>query len=293
VKERILFVDDEVEVLGGLERAMWSKRDVWELEFVTSGEAALAALNARPFDAVVTDLRMPRMSGMELLAELARLHPRVGRIILTVAMDRKTVDEGRQLAQDYLVKPCNAETLIAVISVRLGIERLARRRGTTSITSPPPPIAQPAMVPVDLNRAIENAIATTRMEWIDVAEMKTELALDLAPVPCLVPEIHLVMMNMIVNAAHAIAHSTVHGGVKGMIRIGTRKNGPATEIHFEDSATWIPASVRDRLFDPSDWDEGPGPWLAVAYDVIRRNGGDLTFKSTRGAGTTFVISLPS
>ena len=78
-KDRILFVDDEPKVLEGLQRSMRKNRDAWEMEFVGGGQEALDLLQRQHFDAVVTDLAMPKMNGMQLLAELARRYPDIGR----------------------------------------------------------------------------------------------------------------------------------------------------------------------------------------------------------------------
>jgi DNA-binding NtrC family response regulator len=68
MKKRILFADDEVMVMDGLQRMLRSMRAEWEMEFVESAEAALRLLDQKPFDVIVSDMRMPRMNGAELLA---------------------------------------------------------------------------------------------------------------------------------------------------------------------------------------------------------------------------------
>ncbi|MCW8921054.1 MAG: response regulator, partial [Sedimenticola sp.] len=75
MKNRILFVDDEQHLLDGLKRSLRGQRNVWDMFFVPSGEEALRMVEAEPFDVVVSDMRMPGMSGAELLERLSTVHP--------------------------------------------------------------------------------------------------------------------------------------------------------------------------------------------------------------------------
>ena len=84
---RILFVDDEPRVLEGLRRMLHSLRNDWEMKFVASGAEALQCLAATPFDVLVTDVRMPEMSGVELLQEVIQQYPEVIRIVLSGTAD--------------------------------------------------------------------------------------------------------------------------------------------------------------------------------------------------------------
>ena len=81
--KRILFVDDQQNVLDGLRRMLHSERSVWEMEFVSSGDAALLACEAHPFDVVVSDLQMPGMDGAQLLGYVRDRYPATARIVLS------------------------------------------------------------------------------------------------------------------------------------------------------------------------------------------------------------------
>jgi putative nucleotidyltransferase with HDIG domain len=107
--KRILFVDDEPNVLEGLRRMLRPMRRQWEMEFVTSGRQALEMLAHSVFDVVVTDMRMPEMDGMALLQEVRSRHPRIVRIVLSGQCDRESVFRSVNLAHQYLAKPCDAE----------------------------------------------------------------------------------------------------------------------------------------------------------------------------------------
>ena len=78
----VLFVDDEPRILNGLRKMLQSMRDEWHMEFAESGAEALERLAAHRFDVLVTDVRMPQMSGGDLLARVQESHPEVARIAL-------------------------------------------------------------------------------------------------------------------------------------------------------------------------------------------------------------------
>ena len=122
-RQRILFVDDELNVLHGLQRMLHSMRDEWAMEFVTSGDAALAVLDREPFDVIVSDIRMPGMDAPALLEEVARRHPGMVRLILSGHAERDAVMRTVSVTHQYLSKPCDARTLKETVA-----RALARRR---------------------------------------------------------------------------------------------------------------------------------------------------------------------
>src|SRR5947209_20004264 len=89
--KRILFVDDEPNVLQGLQRMLRSLRNEWQMDFAGSGPAALEFLARQPYDVLVTDMRMPGMNGLQLLMEVIRLHPQTVRIVLSGQSDEETI----------------------------------------------------------------------------------------------------------------------------------------------------------------------------------------------------------
>lgn len=116
MKKRILFVDDEPEVLSGLRRMLRGLRHEWEMVFTESGKQALDLFAEAPFDVVVTDMRMPEMNGAQLLARITRDFPRAIRIVLSGYSDQDMILKSVCTAHQYLSKPCDAETLKAVIT---------------------------------------------------------------------------------------------------------------------------------------------------------------------------------
>jgi PAS domain S-box-containing protein len=150
--------------------------------------------------------------------------------------------------------------------------------------------------PTDLNGAILSTITVARNEWKYVARMETDLDPDLPLVACLVSDFNQVMLNLIVNAAHAIADSST-GGKLGTITVSTRVSGDQVEVRVKDTGTGIPFQVRDRIFDPffttKEVGKGTGQGLAIARSVVvDKHCGVLNFETEMGAGTTFIVRLP-
>lgn len=110
-KRRILFVDDEPLVLKGLQRTLRKMRHQWELTFTNSGHKALEILGRKPVDVIVSDLRMPKMDGGRLLAEVKRQHPHIVRIILSGQLNQEITLKSVRLAHQSLSKPCDVEVL--------------------------------------------------------------------------------------------------------------------------------------------------------------------------------------
>lgn len=105
--KRILFVDDESNVLDGIRRMLRSSRDAWDMEFVGSGNEALQACDECAFDVVVSDLRMPGMDGAYLLGEIRDLYPGTARIILSGYSDAELAAKAVGVAYRVLAKPCD------------------------------------------------------------------------------------------------------------------------------------------------------------------------------------------
>ena len=109
--KRILFVDDEPNVLDGLRRMLRGMRQQWEMEFAESGPQALRRLAEAHFDVVVTDMRMPGMDGSALLGEVLQQFPSTVRIVLSGQCGRESVLQAVGPTHQFLTKPCDAETL--------------------------------------------------------------------------------------------------------------------------------------------------------------------------------------
>ncbi|MCL6503659.1 MAG: HDOD domain-containing protein [Pirellulales bacterium] len=124
--KRILFVDDQANVLEGLRRLLHPYRHEWEMVFVESGAEALRQLEASPFDVLVTDMRMPGMNGSELLQLVQQRYPQVVRMVLSGHADLIQAERALGTAHQYLSKPCDTQTLRATLVRACAVkERLA------------------------------------------------------------------------------------------------------------------------------------------------------------------------
>jgi HD-like signal output (HDOD) protein/CheY-like chemotaxis protein len=122
---RVIFVDDEPRVLEGLKRMLRPKRNEWEMTFVGSGQEALAALRSQPCEVVVTDMRMPGMSGAELLEVVQREYPDTIRLILSGQAETESVMKALGVSHQYLAKPCDADILQGSIARAFTLRDLA------------------------------------------------------------------------------------------------------------------------------------------------------------------------
>ena len=113
--KRLLFVDDEPQILDGLRDALHKQRRHWDMTFCTSGQDALRAMQVGAFDVVVSDMRMPGMDGAELLQRIKQLHPATVRIVLSGQADRELVMRLLPVSQQFLTKPCSADELRVVL----------------------------------------------------------------------------------------------------------------------------------------------------------------------------------
>ena len=152
--------------------------------------------------------------------------------------------------------------------------------------------------PLDLNHAIESTITVARNEWKYVSDVETDFDVSLPPISCQPGEFNQVILNLIVNAAHAIADVIAKGGPeKGKIRIQTRNCPEWVEIRVQDTGSGIPEKVRARIFDPffttKEIGKGTGQGLAIARSVVvDKHDGTIHFETEEGKGTTFIIQLP-
>ena len=111
MKKKVLFVDDEVMVLQGLQQMLCTMGQEWEFEFAESGADALARMVHEPFDAVVADMRMPSMTGAEFLNEVMRQHPKMVRLIVSEPKDADYTNRCVGSTHDARLKPLSHNDL--------------------------------------------------------------------------------------------------------------------------------------------------------------------------------------
>ncbi len=225
------------------------------------------------------------IEGLERVAT----HARAGHV------DRDLLDEVEQMQATADVDYLREEIPKAIDQSLDGIQRISM------IVSAMKEFSHPDLgnkVAADLNKAIETTVTVARNEWKYVAEMQLELDTNLPRVECVLGEINQVILNLIVNSAHAIADKYGDGATgKGTITVSTRSDGDGVEVRVSDTGTGIPEKHRARMFTPffttKGVGKGTGQGLAIAYNVItKKHGGTIRFETETGQGTTFFIRLP-
>lgn len=153
-----------------------------------------------------------------------------------------------------------------------------------------------ALAPLDLDSVVETTLVVAKSEYKYVAEVECDLG---APAEIMADrgDIGQVVLNLIVNAAHAIADHTDDGSL-GKILVQTRTVAGGAEISITDTGGGVPATIRDRIFDPffttKEPGRGTGQGLAIAHNiVVERHGGRLDLEVDEGTGSTFRIFLPA
>ncbi len=150
----------------------------------------------------------------------------------------------------------------------------------------------------DINKAIKNTITVTRNEWKYIADMVTDFDSTLPPLSCLPGDFNQVLLNIIMNAAHATADFVGDNpGKKGTIAVSTHNDDQWAEIRIRDTGSGIPEKIRSRIFDPffttKEVGRGTGQGLAISRSVVvDKHGGTINIETEMGKGTTFIIRLP-
>ncbi len=158
----VLFVDDEPRVLKGLERMLHGRRQEWTMCFAASAEEALALLEREAFDAMVTDLRMPGLDGVELLRSVQKQWPQTARIVLSGEMDQQAALKTVGCAHQYLLKPCDPERLQRVLEQIFANGRLVDDRNLRSLLARMDTLPSLPAIYVEIQSEIQSPNASFR-----------------------------------------------------------------------------------------------------------------------------------
>ena len=210
---------------------------------------------------------------------------------LTDELIKAAEEQIEEFDLDYLEE----EIPVAIQHTLKGVGRIAKIVQAMKIFAHP---GGEEKEPADINKEIEKTITISRNEWKYVAELITDFDESLSLVPCFQAELNQVILNMIVNAAHAIAEANKDNPSQmGTIRISTRREDNWAKIYISDTGTGIPQEIQHKIFDlfftTKEPGKGTGQGLAISFSVIaEKHKGTINLESREGKGTTFIISLP-
>lgn len=183
------------------------------------------------------------------------------------------------------------EVPLALAQALEGVERVARI-GRAMKALGHPDDGHPCQV--DLNRVLVDACTVAHNAIKHVAEVEQDLG-DLPPVRCQAGDIGQVFLNLLVNAADAVAEAVAGTGTRGRITLRSRRSGSAVVVTVADTGTGIAPMVADHVFEPffttKEIGQGTGQGLALARAVVDHHGGSIRFDTGAG-GTTFTVTLP-
>ena len=115
LKKRVLFVDDESMLLDLYKLVFEDEQDQWTINFAPGGQEALDLMNAEPVDVLVSDMRMPGMSGAELVQEVMKLHPKTSRLIMSGYADSEQIAQCLGATHQFIAKPFELSVLRGTI----------------------------------------------------------------------------------------------------------------------------------------------------------------------------------
>jgi signal transduction histidine kinase len=244
-----------------------------------------------PTQYVSDNVRFVQESLVDLVTLLAAYRERVAQ--LDPAAQRQLHELEAKIDLDYMLQEMpraleqSADGLSRISSIVFAIKELSH---------PDQDLARDT----DINHLVRSSVTVCAGEWKSAAQLELELAEDLPAVPCHPGPLSQVLINLVVNATHAIqarAHDTgVCSG--GRIDVSTALAAPGCiEIRVRDNGGGMPDHVRARIFEryftTKPQGMGTGQGLAIAQDiVVGKHGGQLSFETELGTGTTFSIRLP-
>jgi PAS domain S-box-containing protein len=174
-----------------------------------------------------------------------------------------------------------------------GMERIAEIvRGIKTFSHP----GTGSLAASDLNQMLRTTVTVARNEWKYVADLELDLATDLPVAWVYADEIQHVFLNLVVNAAQAVAPQAGDGHTKGHIRVSSRLEGDRIEIRVADDGPGVPESIREHIFDPFFTTKpagmGTGQGLAICHRVVEHHNGRIELEDHDGPGAIFVVRLP-
>jgi PAS domain S-box-containing protein len=264
-------------------------RQAQKLESVGRLASGIAHEINTPMQFVGDSLHFVREAVTDLLGAFEQWRA-LKELIATIPQAVAILEEAEQKADfEFLVEHLPK----AIDSAAEGLDRVSNLvRGMKEFAHPGVTTKSPA----NLNKALDMTLTIARSEYSSVADVETDYG-ELPQIMCIASEINQVFLNILVNAAHAVSDVFAATHERGKIGVRTWHDGRSAFVSIRDTGAGIPEAVRDRIFDPffttKDVGRGTGQGLAIGRSVVvDKHGGELTFETKLGYGTTFTIRLP-
>ncbi|WP_432737448.1 PAS domain S-box protein [Maridesulfovibrio sp. FT414] len=270
-------------------------RQAQKLESIGELAAGIAHEINTPTQYVMTNVKFLDDSFSELITSLKRLNNIRNLVQSSSSMGRIAIEAEDLITEDDL-NYLTEEIPNAIKESTEGLRRIA------DIVKSVKQLAHPGETQKgfhDLNEIIRDAVTVSTNEWKYVADVEMILEEGMKPQNCLKGEMGQVILNLIVNSAHAIEQKSGRSGsTKGTIQITSRTENDSTIIAITDTGCGMPRHVIEKAFDPffttKTIGKGTGQGLAIAYNVIANvHQGSIVLESEEGIGTTVTIRLPT
>lgn len=288
VLDGLIGVGADVTHVAELERAVAQTN---RLESIGQLAAGIAHEINTPVQFVSDNARFLGDAFAELLPALQRIVP-----ALALVDPAESLRELRVALTTVDLSFLVAEIPGAIAESREGLDRISQIVRAMKDFSHP----GSGRVETDINRAVESTVQVSRNEWKYVAELHLDLDPGVGLVPCFEGELKQVVLNIIVNASHAIAARREASGTTelGTITLCTERAGDTVSITIADNGTGMDDQVRRKIFDPfyttKEVGKGTGQGLSMAHNtIVTKHGGQIDVQSAPGRGSTFVLSLPA
>ena len=229
------------------------------------------------------------------LIQVLGLYQEIAKVLKDGAIPEELLSKASTLCHEVDMEYLAAEIPTAIEQAMDGVKRVSEIVLAMKDFSHPGSTSKSY---IDINRAIASTATVSKNEWKFCAKLVTNFDDDLPEVPCLPGEFNQVILNMLVNGAHAIEASNGEGSSElGTITVSTSHEEDFVQIRIRDSGTGMSEEIQAKVFDPffttKEVGKGTGQGLAVARSVIvDKHGGTIQVESEVGTGTSFIIRLP-
>jgi len=211
--------------------------------------------------------------------------------LLPILMERKQIEPERKFggfAYDFLTD--NLDQLVA--DMEMAAHRIAKTVSDLKNYSRQSNVAE--KMPLQVNSAVKNALrlAQSTLRKSDV-NIRLNLADDLPEIEGNLQSIEQIVLNITINAIHAVNHN--QGEIE--IKTGLRIKDGMVYIRISDNGRGISPEIADKIFLPFVTDKqsegGTGLGLSVTYSLVKAHDGEIDFETSRDRGTSFSVYLPT